>query len=98
SPPPRARGAAAPPGAILRRVSTRSGRIAGWGLALLFLANAGAVVALWLGGGGGQGIHDSASFLVGLGRISGLLGAYLVLVELLLLARLPLLERLLGFE
>ena len=34
----------------------------------------------------------------GIGRISGLLGAYLVLVELLLLARLPALERLAGFE
>ena len=79
-------------------MSATRGRIAGWGLALLFLANAGVVVALWLGGGGLQDIHDSASFLVGLGRISGLLGAYLVLVELLLLARLPLLERLLGFE
>ena len=79
-------------------MSATRGRIAGWGLALLFLANAGVVVALWLGGGGLQDIHDSASLLVGLGRISGLLGAYLVLVELLLLARLPLLERLLGFE
>ena len=47
-------------------MSARSGRIAGWGLALLFLANAGVVVALWLGGGGLQDIHDSASFLVGL--------------------------------
>ena len=89
---------AAAPGATLRRVSATRGRIAGWGLALLFLANAGVVVALWLGGGGLQDIHDSASLLVGLGRISGLLGAYLVLVELLLLARLPLLERLLGLR
>jgi predicted ferric reductase len=54
-------------------------------LALLFVANVGVFVALWLGGGGVQDIHDSATFLVGLGRISGLLGAYLVLVELLLI-------------
>jgi predicted ferric reductase len=66
-------------------VSARRRRIAGWGLALLFIANAGVVVGLWLGGGGVQDVHDSASFLVGLGRISGLLGAYLVLVELLLI-------------
>jgi predicted ferric reductase len=89
---------AAAPGATLRAVSATRGRIAGWGLALLFLANAGVVVGLWLGGGGVQDVHDTASLLVGLGRISGLLGAYLVLVELLLLARLPLLERLIGFE
>ena len=44
------------------------------------------------------GRHDTASLLVGLGRVSGLLGAYLVLVELLLLARLPLLERVAGFD
>jgi predicted ferric reductase len=68
------------------------------GLALLATANAGVVVALWLGGGGVQDVHDTASLLVGIGRVSGLLGAYLVLLELLLLARLPLLERLLGFD
>jgi predicted ferric reductase len=79
-------------------VSATEGRIAGWGLALLAAANAGVVVALWLGGGGVQDIRDTASLLVGLGRVSGLLGAYLVLVELLLLARLPLLERVAGFE
>jgi predicted ferric reductase len=79
-------------------VSATRGRIAGWGLALLAAGNAGVVVALWWGGGGVQDVHDGASLLVGLGRVSGLLGAYLVLVELLLLARLPLLERVVGFD
>jgi predicted ferric reductase len=79
-------------------VSATRGRIAGWGLALLAAANAGVVVALWWGGGGVQDVHDTGSLLVGVGRVSGLLGAYLVLVELLLLARLPLLERVVGFE
>ncbi|MEA2136067.1 MAG: hypothetical protein QOC68_3976 [Solirubrobacteraceae bacterium] len=79
-------------------MSATRGRIAGWGLALLASANAGIVVALWLRGGGVQDVYDTASLLVGLGRVSGLLGAYLVLVELLLLARLPLLERLIGFD
>ena len=68
------------------------------GLAVLASANAGVVIALWLRGGGVQDVHDTASLLVGLGRISGLLGAYLVLVELLLLARLPVLERVVGFD
>ena len=40
----------------------------------------------------------AASALTSAGRVAGLLGAYLVLVELLLLARIPLLERLYGFE
>jgi predicted ferric reductase len=53
-------------------------------LALLGVANAVAVVALWLHGGG---LHDEA--LTSLGRLTGLLGAYLSLVELLVLARGP---------
>src|SRR5439155_10093238 len=36
--------------------------------------------------------------LTSLGRITGLLGAYLALVQVLLLARLPPLERLVGFD
>ena len=76
----------------------RGTRIAGWGLALLVPANAIVVVSLWWRSGGVQDVDDTASLLVGIGRISGLLGAYLVLVELVLLARLPALERLAGFE
>ncbi len=72
-------------------------RIAAWGLALLAVANAGIVVWLW-GPGGIRDVHDAASLLTGLGRVSGLLAAYLVLLQLLLLARLPLLDRLVGFD
>jgi predicted ferric reductase len=72
--------------------------VAGWGLALLALANAAVVVSLWLAAGGPADIHDTSSALTSAGRVAGLLGAYLVLVELLLLARIPLLERLYGFE
>jgi len=78
--------------------SETRGRIAGWGLALLLVANAGVVLSLWWRSGGPSDVHDTASLLTGLGRITGLLGAYLVLVELLLLARLPVLERLVGFD
>jgi predicted ferric reductase len=53
-------------------------------LALLGAANAAAVVGLWVHGGG---LHDDA--LTSLGRLTGLLGAYLSLVELLVLARGP---------
>ena len=72
--------------------------MAGWGLALLALANAAVVVSLWLAAGGPADIHELSSALTSAGRVAGLLGAYLVLVELLLLARIPLLERLYGFE
>ena len=73
-------------------------RIAGWGLALLALANAGVVVALWWRAAGAGDLDGTAAVLVEASRLSGLLGAYLVLVELLLLARLPLLDRLVGFD
>ena len=66
-------------------------------LALLALGNAAVVVGLWLGSGP-RDIHDTASLLTGMGRVTGLLGAYLVLVELLLLARIPLLERVAGHD
>jgi predicted ferric reductase len=79
-------------------VSGGRGRLARWALALLAVANAGIVVSLWLRSGGPRDIHDTATLLTGLGRVTGLLGAYLVLVELLLLARLPVLDRLVGFD
>jgi predicted ferric reductase len=72
-------------------------RIAGWGLALLAAANACVVVALWWREGI-RDVHDAASLLTGLGRLTGLLGAYLALLQLLLLARLPVLERIVGFD
>ena len=73
-------------------------RIAGWLLALLALANAAIVVAL-CGGRRGRGDRDgTAGVLAEVARLSGLLGAYLALVELLLLARLPVLDRLAGFD
>jgi predicted ferric reductase len=50
----------------------------------LVLLNAVVVVALWVHGGG---LHDQA--LTSLGRLSGLLGAYLALVELVFLPRGP---------
>jgi predicted ferric reductase len=56
--------------------------------AALALLNAVVVVWLW-GPAGVRDIHDTASLLTGLGRVTGLLGAYLALVQLLLLARIP---------
>jgi predicted ferric reductase len=78
-------------------VSAGRRRIVGWVLVLLAAANAAIVVSLW-GPGGVRDIHDAGSLLTGLGRVTGLLGAYLVLLQLLLLARLPVLDRLVGFD
>src|SRR5690348_4436714 len=67
-------------------------------LVAIAAANAAVVVALWAGGRGIADVHDTATALAAAGRVCGLLGAYLALVQLLLLARLPWLERGLGLE
>ncbi|MEA2254612.1 MAG: hypothetical protein QOG35_657 [Solirubrobacteraceae bacterium] len=73
-------------------------RLAGWALAVLAVANAAVVAGLWLRAGGVTGVHGTADALVSAGRITGLLGAYLALVMVLLLGRLPALDRLVGFD
>ncbi|MGZ6640914.1 MAG: ferredoxin reductase family protein [Solirubrobacteraceae bacterium] len=75
----------------------RRGLIAGVLLAL-FAANAAAIVALWLRAGGITEIGNTADALTSLGRICGLLGAYLVLVQVLLLGRIGIIERVAGFD
>jgi predicted ferric reductase len=63
----------------------------GWDLSVLVAANGAIVVGLWLRQGG-LDAHDAAGVLTSLGRVTGLLGAYLALLELLLLARVPVLD------
>jgi predicted ferric reductase len=65
---------------------------------LVFTGNAAAVVWLWLHGGGITGVHSTGDLMTSLGRVTGLVGTYLALVVLLLLARIPWLERLVGFD
>jgi predicted ferric reductase len=67
-------------------------RVTGWDLSVLVAANAAAAVGLWWREGGLREVHDVASLLTSLGRVTGMLGALLALVELLLLARIPVLD------
>ena len=67
-------------------------RITGWDVSVLLVANAVVVVGLWWRQGGLSEVHDLAGLLTSLGRLTGLLGAFLALVELLLLARIPVLD------
>ena len=81
---------------------SRRRRIAG-SLALSVFVVGNAVAMLWIwGAGGSDGIgyhwHSFDAALLSLGRITALLAGYLALVEVLLLARLPFLERLVGFD
>ncbi len=73
-------------------------RLTGGALALFTLGNAAAIVWLWAHGGNLDHLSKSGDLLTSLGRLTGLLGAYLALIQVLLLARIPALERLAGFD
>jgi predicted ferric reductase len=60
--------------------------------------NAGLLVWLWWHGGNVTHVRTTGALLTSIGRITGLLGAYSALLQVVLLARLPWLERLLGFD
>jgi predicted ferric reductase len=65
---------------------------------LIALVNLAVIVGLWLHGGGITGVHSLATLLTSIGRITGLLGVYALLIQILLLARLPFLEWIAGFD
>jgi predicted ferric reductase len=65
---------------------------------LVFWANAIFIVVLWYRGGNVVGVHTWGAALSSIGRVTGLLSAYLLLVQVLLLARLSWIERLVGFD
>jgi DMSO/TMAO reductase YedYZ heme-binding membrane subunit len=88
--------ALAPPS--LARLASASRRLAGVILWAIVVGNAGVMVGLWLHYGGVTGLHDSGARWTSVGRITGLLGAWLALLQVLLLARLPVLEQLVGFD
>ncbi|MGB8381675.1 MAG: ferric reductase-like transmembrane domain-containing protein [Dermatophilaceae bacterium] len=54
------------------------------------------VVAIWVAGGGVQSLGALASGLTGIGRLAGLVAANLMLVQVLLMARIPVVERVYG--
>ena len=72
-------------------------RLLGLLLAFVVVANAAVLVWLWVHGGN---LHPrtTGDALTSAGRITGLLGAYLALIQVILLARLPIVERLVGFD
>ena len=78
-----------------RRAHTLAFVIAVWAVVAV---NAGVITWLWLRGGGVSAVHTWGDLATSIGRLTGLLGAYFALVQVLLLARLPWLERLIGFD
>jgi predicted ferric reductase len=88
------RRAAAP--VAVRRTHVR--RIAGLAVVwTIVLGNAAAIVWLWAHGGN-LTTRTSGELLTSIARITGLLSAYMALIQVVLLARLPVLERLVGFD
>jgi len=92
--------------AVLERTGARAGSARGGrrrylpagAVAAAVAANAGAIVWLWAHGGNLQHLSRTGDLLTSLGRLTGLLSAYLALVQVLLLARMPWLERAIGFD
>jgi len=66
-------------------------------LAAVVAGNAAAIVWLWVHGGN-LDLRTTGDWLTSLARLTGLLSAYLALIQVLLLARIPVLERLVGFD
>lgn len=67
-------------------------------LLTILLANAAAIVYLWIHGGNVGSDLKTGEWLTSFARLTGLLASYLALTQVLLLARLPWLERLVGFD
>jgi predicted ferric reductase len=64
---------------------------------IVVLGNAAGIVWLWAHGGN-LTTKSTGDVLTSVARITGLLSAYLALIQVLLLARIPLLERAVGFD
>jgi predicted ferric reductase len=63
----------------------------------VYLGNIAALVWIWVDNGN-LTMHTTADLLARTAGLAGLIGAYLALVQVVLLSRLPILERLAGFD
>src|SRR5579864_8049722 len=79
-----------------RRLDARTA--SAWAFAAILAVNAVVIVWLWVYGKNISGVHGWGDLWTSIGRLTGLLSAYLALIQVLLLARLPWIERMLGFD
>ncbi|MEX5709871.1 ferredoxin reductase family protein [Parafrankia sp. FMc6] len=85
------------PGAVRGRWSAPA-RLPALGVRVGLVTWGVVVVAMWWFGTSASSLHGGGLLLTALGRVAGLLAAYLMLVQLLLMARVPGLERAVGFD
>jgi predicted ferric reductase len=78
--------------------SSRLRAVQGYLLLALVVANGLAIAWLWYHGGNVVGVHRTADVFTSISRLTGLESAYLALVQVILLARIPALERVVGFD
>jgi predicted ferric reductase len=65
---------------------------------LIAVTNLIVIIGLWVHGGGITGVYSLGTLLTSIGRITGLLGVYTLLIQMLLLARLPFLKWIASFD
>lgn len=81
------------------RSGPRSSRLPLWwqdAVGALTWASVLVVVALWVAGGGVQDLAGWASGLISIGRLTGLVSSDLLLIQVLLMARIPVVEQAYG--
>lgn len=77
----------------------RTGRqLMAFALLAIFAGNLAVIVWLWLHNGGVSVVHSWGDAATSAGRITGLLATYALFVQVILLIRLPPLERLVGLD
>ena len=69
-----------------------------WLTGLVLAANVALIVWLWWDGGNVTHVRTTGDLLVSIARLTGLLGAFSALLQVLLLARIPWIERPVGFD
>jgi predicted ferric reductase len=67
-------------------------------VALVIVGNAAFITWLWVHAGNVTKVHSTGEILTSIARLTGLWSAYLALIQVVLLARLPALERVVGFD
>src|SRR5258706_1541109 len=69
-----------------------------WVVEMVVAVNAAVIVGMWLRHGGISAASAPGGVAIAAGQLTGLFGTYSVLLQLLLMARLPWLERYVGLD